>query len=197
MRRWLKTALLAIALGVMLIANLAGEVSASSGIGISPPERRVRISGEGNATAEFLLFNPADTEQQFAVLLPQDSGLFVEPTEGSIGPGERVQLIFTVWSDGNITFEPRIVMHPVGQDNQLLKTGITARIVVEESTEPLIDTGRRSLLSAMAVAVDAGGKTTQGAFFAACALPALLGLQWLRRRRSKKDGKRNKNQAKG
>jgi len=197
MRGWRKTALAAIALCVMLIANLAGEVSASSGIGLSPPERRVRFSGDGNATAMFLLFNPADAEQQFAVLLPQGSGLIVEPAEGTIGPGERVQLLFTVWGDGNMTFEPRIVMRPAGESEQMLKTGITARIVVEESTGPVADAGRHGLLSGMAAAEHAYGKAAYRGLLGAGALPALLGLQWLRRRRSKKNGKRNRDGAKG
>ncbi len=187
MIQWNKTGLAAIAIGVMLMASLIGEVSASSGIGLSPPERRVRISGDGNATAMFLLFNPADTEQQFAVLFPEDAGLSVEPAEGAIGPGESVQLIFTAWGNTNMTFEPRIVMRPAGKVDQMLKTGITAKIVVEESAEPVAERG--GLLSGMAIAEYASGKTAQGAFFAVYALPALLGLQWLRKRRSKKNGK--------
>lgn len=185
------------AVGMLLMASLIGEVSASSGIGISPPERRVRFSGDGNATAMFLLFNPADTEQQFAVLLPEEAGLSVEPAEGTIPPGGSVQLVFTAWGDSNVTFEPRIVMSAVGQADQLLKTGITAKIVVERGAEPIADTKRRSLLSGMAVAENFSGKTAQRAFFAACALPALFALQWLRKRRSKRNGKRNKDRAKG
>ena len=183
------------AVGVMLMASLIGEVSASSGIGISPPERRVRFSGDGNATVMFLLFNPADMEQQFAVLLPKDAALSVEPAEGEIPARGMQQLIFTFTGQENATLEPRIVMHPAGQENQMLKTGITAKIVVEW-TEPAIDTGRRSLLSGMAVAV-AGEKIAYRALAIAGALPVLLGLQWLRKRRSKKDGKRNKDRAKG
>ncbi len=180
-------AALAIAtVGMMLIANLVGGAGATSGIGLSPPERRVRISGEGNATAMFLLFNPADAEQQFAVLLPEGTSVTVEPAGGTIGPGEHLQLLFTVWSGENITLEPRIVMRPAGQEGQLLQTGITARIVVEESAGPVADSWRRSLLSGMAIA--GSGKSAAGAFLAACALPALFGLRWLRRRRSKKNG---------
>lgn len=193
----MNTALAIATLGVMLIANLAGGASATSGIGLSPPERRVRISGEGNATAMFLLFNPADAEQQFAVLLPDDTSVTVEPAEGTIGPGEHLQLLFTVWSEGNVTLEPRIVMRPAGQGGQMLQTGITARIRVEESTEPVTGSRGRSLLSGMAIAGYASGKSATGAFLAACALPALFGLRWLRRRRSKRDGKRNKDGTKG
>lgn len=197
MTRWMNAALMIATLGVMLIANLAGGASATSGIGLSPPERRVRISGEGNATAMFLLFNPADAEQQFAVLLPDDTSVTVEPAEGTIRPGEHLQLLFTVWSEGNVTLEPRIVMRPAGQGDQMLQTGITARIRVEESTEPVTGSRGRSLLSGMAIAGYASGKSATGAFFAACALPALFGLRWLRRRRSKGDGKRNKDGTKG
>lgn len=197
MTRWINAALAIATVGVMLIANLAGGASATSGIGLSPPERRVRISGEGNATAMFLLFNPADAEQQFAVLLPDDTNIIVEPAEGTIGPGERLQLLFTVWSEGNVTLEPRIVMRPADQGDQMLQTGITARIVVEESVGPVADSWRRSLLSGMAIAGYASGKSAAGAFFAACALPVFFGLRWLRRRRSKRDGKRNKDGTKG
>ncbi len=189
MTRWTNAALTIATLGVMLIANLAGGASATSGIGLSPPERRVRISGDGNATAMFLLFNPADAEQQFAVLLPENTSITVEPAEGTIGPGEHLQLRFTVWSVGNMTLEPRIVMRPAGQEGQMLQTGITAGIVLEESAESLTGTGKRGLLSGMAIAGYAGGKSAAGAFLAAGALPALFGLRWLRRRRSKKDGK--------
>lgn len=197
MTRWINAALAIATVGVMLIANLAGLASATSGIGLSPPERRVRISGEGNATAMFLLFNPADAEQQFAVLLPDDTNIIVEPAEGTIGPGERLQLLFTVWSEGNVTLEPRIVMRPADQGDQMLQTGITARIVVEESAGPVADSWRRSLLSGMAIAGYASGKSAKGAFLAACALPVFFGLRWLRRRRSKRDGKRNKDGTKG
>lgn len=191
MTRWMNAALAIATVGMMLIANLAGWASATSGIGLSPPERRVRISGEGNATAMFLLFNPADAEQQFAVLLPDDTNVTVEPAEGKIGPGEHLQLLFTVWSEGNVTFEPRIVMRPAGQGDQMLQTGITARIKVDESAEPVTNSRGRSLLSGMAIAYGQG-KSAAGAFLAACALPALFGLRWLRRKRSKKNGKRNK-----
>ena len=194
---WEKGALVVIAVGVMLIANLTGEVSASSGIGLSPPERRVRFSGDGNATAMFLLFNPADTEQQFAVLLPEDSGLSVEPAEGIISAGGMQQLIFTTWANENATFEPRIVMRPAGELDQMLKTGITAKIIVEESAEPVADAKGGGLLSGMAFAVGAGKKTAHRALFAAGILPLLGGVRWLRKRWSKKDGKRNENGDKG
>ena len=172
-------------LTVMLFATLAGGVSASAGIGISPPERRVRISGAGNATALFLLFNPTDRAQRFAVLLP-DKGITVEPAEGTISAGGMQQLAFIV-TRGNVTLEPRITMHPADIRNPRLTSGITAKIIVEPAENATLPE-KGGKVTGMAVSASMTRKSRLGALLTAGLLPIGIGGLWLRKRKVSEDG---------
>ena len=120
-----------IALICLLMAPLPAK--ASGGIGLSPAERGVRISGAGDASAEFLLFNPADRAQRFALLLPE--GVSAEPVEGVLAPGERVSIWFTISHASEGTYRPRILLSPVGEMEPLLTSSAEAVIRAERAQE--------------------------------------------------------------
>ncbi len=119
------------ALICLLMAPL--PVQASGGIGLSPAERGVRLSGAGDASAEFLLFNPADRAQRFALLLPE--GVDAAPREGVLAPGERVSIMFTLSSAREGVYRPRILLSPVGEMEPLLTSGAEAVIKAERAQE--------------------------------------------------------------
>ncbi len=166
-----------IVLVIIFLATLSMEAGATNGIGISPLERSVSISGAGNATAGFLLFNPSDREQQFAVHLP-DSALRADPLTGRIEAGGMKKVVFTAFVAG--TFEPRITMQGFNSD-EMLSSGIQVKIIVRGTPAEEEQGNSLNSLTGMVAGVPVE-KGKVGMLAALGLFPALLcgGIVWRR-----------------